>query len=172
VAYEVHVMKQIQLTLVFSILAVAAFSQRTTELDRVMENVDQIATNWQKSFYVDKTIDGDKKVRERWNCAVDRGNILFRIEYQIDSLEYYELYYGNRAGLIYSEEFETMNYTSREDEVRYGGIYYFRNSGLQHFASLGRKTGRVHPSQVTLARFDKRLDELKSNSTFWQLIRR
>ena len=92
--------------------------------------------------------------------------IVFQIRYVVDSMEYSEIYYLNKGDLIYSEEYETIYYTNKgDDEIKWGGIYYFVSNNLKQRVTLGRKRSRSfwNPESETLSRFQRRLSELKEN---------
>ena len=53
----------------------------------------------------------------------------------------------------------------REDELKWGGIYYFESSMPSHVVTLGRKNGYyrrdIDPVMDAYTRFGKRFSELK-----------
>jgi hypothetical protein len=73
------------------------------------------------------------------------------------------VYYLNRGNLICSEEYEKINYSYLEDELRWGGIYYYESSTPKHVVTLGRKNMNrfISPEALALNRFGKRYSELK-----------
>ena len=82
----------------------------------------------------------------------------------LDSTEFTEVYYLNRGHLVCSEEYEKVNYSLREDELKWGGIYYFESSVPKHVVTLGkRRFNRSYnnPGIDALTRFGARYSELK-----------
>ncbi len=135
------------------------------ELYRYVEQADSLALSGDRSFYLEKFLDDDYTYRESWRYVERAGRIFyFQVDYILDSLEYMETYYLDRAGLVCAEEYEKVSYSFKEDELRFGSIYYFRHATPRHVAILGRKTrlaGVAEPEQDVLTRFRKRYAELR-----------
>lgn len=113
---------------------------------------------------MDRQFDG---IKETWHYTVrDEKVIVFQVRFVIDSIEFTEIYYLNKGNLIYSEEYETMYYTSGDDEIKWGGIYYFVSNNLKQRVTLGNKKSkyfRWNPESETLSRFQRRFSELRQH---------
>lgn len=158
------------LTFLFFILFLApfvSFSQpgRVREMYKYVEHTDSLADKSTKTFYLEKFLKDNYNYRETWRYLSDKDRIIyFQVDYMLDSTEFTEVYYVNRGRLVCSEEYEKVNYSLREDELKYGGIYYFESSSTQHAVTLGRKGYYRRSSDLTLdvlSRFGKRYSELK-----------
>lgn len=140
-------------------------SGRVREMYKYVEQTDSLADRSTKTFYLEKFLKDSYNYRETWRYLSDKERIIyFQVDYMLDSTEFTEVYYVNRGRLVCSEEYEKVNYSLLEDELKYGGIYYFENSSTQHAVTLGRKGYYRRNSDVTLdvlSRFDKRYSELK-----------
>jgi hypothetical protein len=142
--------------------------QVLSKIDNLVQQIDSLANKSQRTFYlnkIDKEFDG---VKETWNYTMRDGKVVvFQVRFIIDSIEYIEIYYLNRGALIYSEEYETLYYTSTgDDEIKWGGIYYFVSNSLRQGVTLGdrrRKYQSWNPEIETLSRFQKRFSELQEN---------
>ena len=137
-------------------------------IDNIVQQTDSLAIRSQRTFYLnkmDKKFDG---VKETWHYTMHNGKVVvFEVRYVLDSLEFTEIYYLNKGSLIYSEEYETIYYTSSgEDEIKWGGIYYFVSNNLKQRVTLGNKKSKYlhwNPESETLSRFYKRFSELQQN---------
>lgn len=139
---------------------------RVRELYKYVEATDSIADRSTKTFYLEKFLKDNYNYRETWRYLSSGPRIsFFQVEYVLDSTEFTEVYYIDRGRLVCSEEYEKVNYALREDELKYGGIYYFDSSIPRHVVTLGRKGGYyrsdLEPGDDVLTRFDKRFSELK-----------
>ena len=141
--------------------------QLLSRIDNIVQQTDSLSNKSQRTFYlnkIDKKFDG---VKETWHYTMRDGKVIvFQIRYVVDSIEYSEIYYLNKGDLIYSEEYETIYYTNKgDDEIKWGGIYYFVSNNLKQRVTLGRKRSRSfwNPESETLSRFQRRLSELKEN---------
>ena len=150
----------------------AAFGQSNyqvlAKIDDIVQETDKIANKTQRTFYlnkIDKQYDG---IKETWNYTLQDGKIaVFQVRYVKDSTEFMEVYYLHKGQLIYSEEYETVYFTSTgDDEIKWGGIYYFVSNNLKQRVTLGKKnSGYLHwnVEAETLARFQRRFSELREN---------
>ena len=144
-----------------------SFSQsaRVRDLYKYVEQTDSLADKSTKTFYLEKFLKDNYNYRETWRYVADAGRILyFQVDYMLDSTEFTEVYYVNRNRLVCSEEYEKVNYSIREDELKYGGIYYFESSSAKHVVTLGRKNYQYRNNDAILdvqTRFGKRYSELK-----------
>lgn len=144
-----------------------SFSQsgRVRDLYRYVEQADSLADKSTKTFYLEKFLKDNYNYRETWRYLSDGNRIMyFQVDYMLDSTEFTEVYYVNRNRLVCSEEYEKINYSLREDELKFGGIYYFESSSAKHVVTLGRKEYRYRnndPLLDVLTRFGKRYSELK-----------
>ena len=141
-------------------------------IDDLVQEIDSLSLRSQKTFHLNKVDKGFNGVKETWHYTMRDGKVaVFQVRYVIDSTEFTEVYYIDKGTLIYSEEYETMYYQSTgDDEIKWGGIYYFVRSGLRQRTTLGDKKIRRHnwnPEMETLARFERRFLELKENMTMW-----
>ena len=142
--------------------------QTLTRIDNIVEQTDSLSNKSQRTFYlnkIDKKFDG---VKETWHYTMKEGKVLvFQVRYVLDSIEFTEIYYINKGNLIYSEEYETVYYTSTgDDEIKWGGIYYFVSNNLKQRVTLGKKKTKFHdwnPESETLNRFQRRFSELQQN---------
>lgn len=156
---------------ILSLLFVApliSFSQhysRLKDLYSYVEKTDSIADRSTKNFYLEKYLKDGYNYRETWRYLSDGNRVdYFEIDYMLDSTEFTEVYYLNRGTLVCSEEYEKVNYSIREDELKWGGIYYFESSVPQHVVTLGRRSYSRYgndPGSAALTRFTKRYSELK-----------
>lgn len=142
-----------------------SFSQsaRIKDLYRYVERTDSLADKSTKTFYLEKFLKDNYNYREKWKYLYDGDRIIyFQIDYVIDSTEFSEVYYVNRNRLISAEEYEKVNYSLREDELRFGGVYFFESSSARHVVTLGRKNYRNSDATLdVLTRFGKRFSELR-----------
>lgn len=142
--------------------------QVLARIDDIVQETDKIANKSQKTFYlnkIDKKYDG---IKETWNYTMQDGKIaVFQVRYVKDSIEFTEIYYLNKGQLIYSEEYETVYFTaSGDDEIKWGGIYYFVSNNLRQRVTLGKKNPPYLHWNIeaeTLARFQRRFSELREN---------
>ena len=154
--------------LILFIIPYFSFSQANTarvrDLYRYVEQTDSLADRSTKNFYLEKFLKDGYNYRETWRYLSSGSRIIyFQVDYILDSTEFTEIYYLNRGNLVCSEEYEKVNYSMREDELKWGGIYYFERSIPQHEVTIGRKsyTRRdMNPGLDALTRFDKRFKEL------------
>jgi hypothetical protein len=139
-------------------------SAHIRELYKYVEDIDSLADKSTKNFYLEKFLKDGYNYRETWRYLTNGSRIIyFQVDYVLDSTEFTEVYYVMRNNLVCSEEYEKVNYSMREDELKWGGIYYFESSMPSHVVTLGRKSYRREPDPVTdaFARFSKRFSELK-----------
>ena len=140
-------------------------SARIRELYKYVEDIDSLADKSTKNFYLEKFLKDGYNYRETWRYLTNGERIIyFQIDYILDSTEFTEVYYVKRNNLVCSEEYEKVNYSVREDELKWGGIYYFESTMPSHVVTLGRKNYSRHdmnPGLDALARFGKRYSELK-----------
>ena len=156
--------------ILYILLAVpfVSFSQhsgRLNELYAYVEKADSLADKSTKNFYLEKYLKDGYNYRESWRYLSNGSRIIyFEVDYMIDSSEFTEIYYVNRGNLVCSEEYEKVNYSVREDELKWGGIFYFHRSAPQHIVTLGRRKNGDYggnPGDLALMRFSKRYSELK-----------
>jgi hypothetical protein len=107
--------------------------QALAKIDNIVQQIDSLSDKSQRTFYLNKI---DKKfngVKETWHYTLRDGKVIvFQIRYVVDSIEYSEIYYMNKGDLIYSEEYETVYYrNTSNDEIKWGGIYYFVSNNLK-----------------------------------------
>ena len=140
-------------------------SARIRDLYRYVEQTDSIADKSTKNFYLEKYLKDGYNYRETWRYLSNGQCIIyFQVDYMLDSTEFTEVYYLNRGSLVCSEEYEKINYSLREDELKWGGIYYFESSIPRHVVTLGRRgynSKNMNPGIAVLDRFGKRFSELK-----------
>ena len=141
-------------------------SARIRELYKYVEDVDSLADKSTKNFYIEKFLKDGYNYRETWRYLTNGTRVIyFQIDYILDSTEFTEVYYVKRNNLVCSEEYEKVNYSMREDELKWGGIYYFESSMPSHVVTLGRKNGYyrrdIDPVMDAYTRFGKRFSELK-----------
>jgi hypothetical protein len=152
---------------VLYLLPIICFSQSTgiNDLYRYVEETDKLADRSTKTFYLEKFLKDNYTYRETWRYLTNSAKIIyFQIDYILDSTEFTEVYYLDRGRLVCSEEYEKVNYSFREDELRWGGIYYFKSSAPAHVVTIGRRDyarRNMDPGSLVLTRFDKRYSELK-----------
>jgi hypothetical protein len=142
--------------------------QVLTRIDNLVEEIDSVANKSQITFYLNKISKKFDGVKETWHYTLRDGKVLvFQVRYVIDSLEFTEVYYLNKGNLIYSEEYETIFYTAgNDDEIKWGGIYYFVSNSLRQRVTLGdrrKKYDSWNPETETLTRFQRRFSELQEN---------
>jgi hypothetical protein len=160
------------LFILITFLNTAGFGQSSyqalTKIDNIVHQIDSLSIKSQYTFYLnkmDKKFDG---VKETWNYTMRDGKVIvFQIRYVQDSTEFIEVYYLNKGFLIYSEEYETLYYSSTGvDEIIWGGIYYFVSNTLKQRVTLGDKKMKDeywNPETETLMRFHRRFIELQEN---------
>lgn len=142
--------------------------QVLARIDDIVQETDKIADKSQKTFYLNKIDNKYYGIKETWNYTLQDGKIaVFQVRYVKDSVEFIEIYYLNKGQLIYSEEYETVYFTaSGDDEIKWGGIYYFVSNSLKQRVTLGKKSsGALHwnVEAETLSRFQRRFSELREN---------
>lgn len=154
------------LTSMFFLPAIT-FAQRhysaINDLYHYVEKTDSLADKSTENFYLEKFLKDGYNYRETWRYLSNANRIVyFQVDYMLDSTEFTEVYYINRGNLVCSEEYEKVNYSMREDELKWGGIYYYESSVPKHVVTLGRrKYSSIDPGSAALTRFDKRYSELK-----------
>lgn len=154
---------------IFFIIPYLSFGQPNTarirDLYRYVEQTDSLAERATKNFYLEKFLKDGYNYRETWRYVSNGARIIyFQVDYILDSTEFTEVYYLDRGHLVCSEEYEKMNYSMREDELKWGGIYYFESNTPKHVVTLGNRSYHqrdVNPGLDALFRFDKRYSELK-----------
>jgi hypothetical protein len=154
---------------IFFIVPYFSFSQsgstRIRELYRYVEQTDSLADKSTENFYLEKFLKDGYNYRETWRYLSNGSRITyFQVDYMLDSTEFTEVYYVNRGNLVCSEEYEKVNYSLREDELKWGGIFYFESSVPRHVVTLGRRrysNDNFNPGVDALTRFSKRYSELK-----------
>lgn len=170
--FHVNGMLKSFMVIVTLFISPCIFSQSTyqmlTNIDNIVQQTDSLAIKSQRTFYLNKI---DKKfngIKETWHYTMLDGKVLvFQIRYVLDSTEFTEIYYLNKGILIYSEEYETIYYTTiGDDEIKWGGICYFVSNNLKQRVTLGNKKSKYlhwNPESETLIRFQKRFSELQQN---------
>lgn len=151
------------------LVPIASFSQASssvlTELYDYVERTDSQLDKAQKTFYLEKFLANDHNYKEAWRYLMNGDRIVyFEVVYAIDSTEFTEVYYLNRGNLVCSEEYETLNYSQLEDELKWGGIFYFHSAIPRHVVTLGKRDMKnrfTNPETLALTRFEKRFSELK-----------
>jgi hypothetical protein len=140
-------------------------NSRIRDLYRYVQQTDSLAEKATKNFYLEKFLKDGYNYRETWRYLSNGSRIIyFQVDYMLDSTEFTEVYYLNRGNLVCSEEYEKVNYSMREDELKWGGIYYFESSMPKHVVTLGRQRyyrRNMDPGMDALLRFGKRFSELK-----------
>ena len=152
-----------------SLISLSTFAQssysRLDDLYHFVERTDSLADKKLRSFSMEKFIDNDRNYRENWSYSENGGRVVFfQVDYRLDSTEFTEVYYVNRGSLVCSEEYEKVNYSIEEDELKYGSIYFFESTTPRHVVTLGRKTFNnrmLDPETMVFTRFEKRYSELK-----------
>ena len=161
--------RNVGLILLLITLSIAARSQskhqRLLELYDYVEKTDSIAPKQFRTFYLEKFINNNDNYRETWRYATNKDRIVyFEIDFIIDSTEFTEVYYVRHNNLICSEEYEKINYSYLEDELKKGGVFYFNGIIPEHMVMLGRAyqaRNNISPDLAVLQRFEKRFSELK-----------
>jgi hypothetical protein len=159
------------ITIVSVLISISASSQSNyytlSRIDNLVQQIDSLSNKSQRTFYlnkIDKKFDG---VKETWHYTLRDGKVIvFQVRYVLDSVEYTEIYYLNKGDLMYSEEYETIYYRNTgDDEIKWGGIYYFVSNNLKQRVTLGHKKSRSfwNPESETLSRFQRRFSELQQN---------
>jgi hypothetical protein len=154
---------------IFLVIPYLSYSQsnsaRIRDLYKYVEDIDSLADKSTKNFYLEKFLKDGYNYRETWRYISNGSRIVyFQVDYMLDSTEFTEVYYLIRNNLVCSEEYEKVNYSFREDELKWGGIYYFESSMPSHVVTLGRRNynrREMNPGLDALYRFDKRFSELK-----------
>ncbi|HRE51849.1 MAG TPA: hypothetical protein PK339_10515 [Flavitalea sp.] len=163
-----------KLTLTLALTTISFFSVgqwRDSELrkiDQYISEIDSLSFRSQTSFQLVKFLTHEDSYLEHWRYSEDGGRIVvFQISYAIDSIEFSEVYYVDKGRLVCSEEYETVNHSLFEDELRWGGIYYFVGLVPRRVVSLGKKGGierrfesRENPVMEARERFQRRYNEL------------
>jgi hypothetical protein len=142
--------------------------QVLSRIDNMVQQIDSLSSKSQNIFYlnkIDKKFDG---VKETWHYTMQNGKVIvFQVRYVLDSIEFTEVYYLDKGHLMYSEEYETIYYSSTgDDEIRWGGIYYFVSNSLKQGVTLGEKKRNYQfrdSGSETLTRFQRRFSELREN---------
>lgn len=117
-----------------------AYSSRLTELYKYVERTDSLLIRSQKTFYLEKFLEDNHNYRETWRFTQNGGKVVFfQVDYILDSTEFTEVYYLRKGILVCSEEYEKVNYSFLEDELKWGGIYYFESAIPRHVVMLGKK---------------------------------
>ena len=171
-----HQPNGLSLTMLMAIVALtisqSAFNQSRYDwranIDQVIHETDSLSLQSQRTFYlnkIDKNYDG---IKETWHYTMRDGKVIvFQVRYLLDSVEYSEIYYLNKGSLVYSEEYETVYYRGTgDDEIKWGGIYYFVSNNLRQRTTLGKKKSKYfawNPESETLTRFERRYSELREN---------
>lgn len=141
--------------------------QVLSRIDNIVQQADSLSNKSQRTFYLNKINKKFDGVKETWHYTMRDGKVIvFQIRYVLDSTEFIEIYYVNKGDLIYSEEYETLYYTSTgDDEIKWGGIYYFVSNNLKQRVTLGNKKSRSfwNPEAETLSRFQRRFSELRQH---------
>lgn len=146
-------------------------SARMRELVNYVASVDSLSGKQQRTFSLNKIGKNNSPLKETWHYTIREGKVaLFQVRYHIDSLEYNEVYYLENGELVCSEEYET-EYNPEDDELTYGGIYYFNQFNVLQLITLGKKFGvsdNFQRDKYALARnsFDRfrgRYKELREN---------
>jgi hypothetical protein len=153
------------------LLPLFSFSQlhsgRLNDLYKYVEKTDSLADKTQKTFQLEKFLKDNYNYKETWRYTMDGSKVVFfQVDYMLDSTEFTEVYYLNKGHLICSEEYEKINYSYEEDELKFGGIYYFFSSTPRHVVTLGSKNlnnNFTSPQFLALDRFGKRFSELKQH---------
>lgn len=142
--------------------------QALTKIDNLVQQIDSLSHKTQITFYLNKIRNKFDGVKETWHYTMRDGKVVvFQVRYILDSTEFTEVYYLNRGALMYFEEYETVYYSSSgDDEIKWGGIYYFVSNSLKQGVTLGDRTRkfRMWNAEVeTLTRFQRRFSELQEN---------
>jgi len=141
--------------------------QVLSKIDFIVQSTDSLANKSQRTFYLNKINKKFDGIKETWHYTLRDGKVIvFQIRFVIDSTEFTEIYYLNKNDLIYSEEYETLYFTSGEDEIKWGGIYYFVSNNLKQRVTLGQKKSKYqhwNAESETLIRFQRRFNELQEN---------
>lgn len=139
--------------------------ERLRELYKFVDITDSLSGKSHKTFYLEKFLEDNYNYKETWRYAEKEGKIVyFQVDFILDSTEYTEVYYVNRGNLICSEEYEKVNYSFMEDELRSGGVYFFEGYIPRHVVRLGNPGNGYDvsaPELTVLNRFQKRFSELK-----------
>lgn len=147
------------------IAAAQSKTERLKELYNFVDRTDSLPGKLQKTFYLEKFLKDNYNYKETWHYTEKDGRIVyFEVGFILDSTEYTEVYYVNHGSLICSEEYEKINYSSLEDELKSGGVYYFQGYMPQHIVRLGNPGNpgnNIPPELAVLRRFEKRFSELK-----------
>jgi hypothetical protein len=159
------------LTLLILLFPIISFGQGTSrrlaELYAYVRNTDSLLNKSERTFYLEKFLKDNYNYKETWHYLTDNGRIIyFEVNYFLDSTEYTEIYYLKRGNLVCSEEYEKINYSYLEDELKWGGIYYYDSAMPIHVVTLGRQDsykGVVNPETLSLNKFMRRYNELKQN---------
>ena len=141
--------------------------QARVAIDRFIEQTDSLSNRSQVTFHLDKFLDRDRIVKETWHYTLDRGKVvIFQVRYQIDSMEYTEVYYVNKGRLVCAEEYHSLNIAGNEDELKWGEIAYFDNFNMMQYVSMGRKLAAYRspdPAREAQDRFRGRYAQLQMN---------
>lgn len=139
--------------------------ERLQELYKFVDNTDSLPGKSRKTFYLEKFLNDNYNYKETWRYAEKEGRVVyFEVDFVLDSTEFTEVYYVNRGNLVCSEEYEKVNYSNMEDELKSGGVYYYQGFVPQHVVRLGNfgnKYNNLSPELAVLHRFEKRFSELK-----------
>lgn len=141
-------------------------SSTLNKLVEYVEHADSLSNKVQRTFNLVKIGRSNDGLKETWHYTVQNGKVIvFQVRYMIDSIEFTEVYYVNGDKLVCSEEYETI-YLPDDDELKFGGIYYFNNNNILQLITLGRRSGgplRWDLKNLTLDRFKNRYAELREN---------
>lgn len=163
ISYRVLVVLFFVLTSI-SASAQSSFS-RLDDLYLFVEKTDSLANKKLRTFSLEKFLKNDLNYKENWSFSENGGKVVyFQVDYVLDSTEFTEVYYVNRGRLVCSEEYEKVNYSFEEDELKYGSIYFFESTTPKHVVTLGRRTVNnrmLAPEMMVFSRFEKRYSELK-----------
>ena len=159
---------KLSIFLISFFISVSSFAQRTynqvSQIDFIVQETDSLSIKSQKTFHLNKFVGVDRPYKETWHYTERKGKVaVFEIRYMLDLTEYIEVYYLDGNRLILSEEYET-SYSTEEEQLRWGGIFYFVNNNITQVATLGRRKSYSRnwdfESEI-LSRFQKRFSELK-----------
>lgn len=158
-------------SILLSVLAAPFFTsaqsgtERLIELYKFVDKTDSLPGKSRKTFYLQKFLADNYNYKETWRYAEKEGKVVyFQVDFILDSTEFTEVYYVNRGSLVCSEEYEKVNYSNLEDELKSGGVYYFQGYIPQHVVRIGSPGNAYRnssPELAVLRRFEKRFSELK-----------
>ena len=165
-------MTRVLITILFSGLVLVANAQQNQagatleKLVRYVEQADSLALRAQRTFNLVKIGPSNSGLKETWHYTTQNGKVVvFQVRYMRDSIEFTEVYYVSGDRLVCSEEYETI-FLPDDDELKFGGIYYFNNNNILQLITLGNRSGgpmRWDLKNLTLDRFRNRFAELREN---------